>query len=113
LIRKIKVCTASEHDTLHLENVLDPCNTSRDAYADKGYVNGKREARLKGEGWRMHIQRKGSKDNPLSAAQERRKSGATAASPSRALASSMSLPAWRNWAARCCARSAWHAPRYI
>lgn len=72
LIRKIKVCTASEHDTLHFEDVLDPCNTSRDVYADKGYVNGKREARLKDEGWRMHIQRKGSKEKPLSEAQERR-----------------------------------------
>lgn len=72
LVRKIKVSTASEHDTLHLEDVLDPCNISRDVYADKGYVNGKREARLTGEGWRIHIQRKGAKEQPLSAAQERR-----------------------------------------
>lgn len=53
--------STSEHDTLHFEDVLDPCNTSRDVYADKGYVNGKREAQLKGKGWPMHIQRKGSK----------------------------------------------------
>ncbi|MYM37699.1 IS5 family transposase, partial [Duganella sp. FT94W] len=72
LIRKIKVSTASEHDTLHFETVIDPGNTSRDIYADKGYVDGEREARLKGQGWRMHIQRKGSKDKPLSEAQERR-----------------------------------------
>lgn len=42
--------------------------------AVKGYVNGKREARLNAEGWRMqsmHIQRKGSKEKPLSEAQER------------------------------------------
>jgi IS5 family transposase len=72
LIRKIKISTASEHDTLHFEDVLDPANTSRDIYADKGYVNHKREERLTGEGYRMHIQRKGNKDKPLSEAQQRR-----------------------------------------
>src|SRR5438045_5558757 len=72
LIRKIKISTASEHDTLHFEEVIDPDNTSRDIYADKGYVNGERETRLKEKGWRMHIQRKGTKDKPLSEAQERR-----------------------------------------
>lgn len=72
LIRKIKISTASEHDTLHFEEVLDPANTSRDVYADKGYVDGGREARLRGQGWRMHIQRKGHKGKPLSEAQERR-----------------------------------------
>lgn len=72
LIRKIKISTASEHDTLHFEQVLDPANTSRDVYADKGYVDGGREARLRGQGWRMHIQRKSNKGKPLSEAQERR-----------------------------------------
>jgi transposase, IS5 family len=72
LIRKIKVGAASEHDTLHFEDVLDPANTSRDIYADKGYVDHQREERLASEGWRMHIQRKDSKDKPLSEAQQRR-----------------------------------------
>lgn len=45
---------------------------SRDLYANKGYVDGEREARLKGQGWRGHIQRKGSKDKPISETQERR-----------------------------------------
>jgi len=72
LIRKIKISTASEHDTLHFEEVLDPANSSRDLYADKGYVDGEREARLKGQGWRVHIQRKGSKDKPISETQQRR-----------------------------------------
>lgn len=66
LIRKIKVSTSSEHDTLHLEDVLDPGNTSRDLYADKGYVDGERKIRLKEQGWRVHIQRKGSKRNAIS-----------------------------------------------
>lgn len=72
LVRKIKVSTASEHDTLHFEAVLDPTNTSRDVLADKGYIDGEREARLSQQGWRIHIQRKGSKDKPISATQERR-----------------------------------------
>lgn len=72
LIRKITVSTASEHDTLHFEGVLDPDNTSRDVWADRGYVDGPREARLQADGWRMHIQRKGSADKPLSDCQQRR-----------------------------------------
>jgi len=48
--------------------VLDPANTSRDILADKGYVDGEREARLSRQGWRMHIPRKVSKGNPISAA---------------------------------------------
>jgi IS5 family transposase len=72
LIRKLKVSTASEHDTNHFEEVLDAANTSRAVLADKGYVDGEREARLAGAGWRMFIQRKGGKDKPLSETQERR-----------------------------------------
>ncbi|MDQ1924839.1 IS5 family transposase [Massilia pseudoviolaceinigra] len=72
LVRKIKVSTASEHDTRYFEDVLDPNNTSRDILADKGYVDGEREERLTKQGWRMHFQRKGTKDNPISEAQERR-----------------------------------------
>jgi IS5 family transposase len=72
LIRQLKVSTASANDTLHLEDVLDTANTSRDLYGDKGYVDGGREARLKAKGWRVHIQRKAEKGQPLSACQERR-----------------------------------------
>jgi len=72
LVRKLKVTTASEHDTLHLEDVLDDGNTSRDLYADKGYVDAEREARLKGKGLRTHIQRKAAKGQPLAARQRRR-----------------------------------------
>ena len=61
LIRKVKVSTASEHDTPHLEEILDAGNTSRALYADKGYVDGERESRLKAKGWRVNIQRKAAK----------------------------------------------------
>lgn len=72
LIRKIKVSTASEHDTLHLEDVLDPSNTRQDLYADKGYVDKERETRLKATGLRVHIQRKAAKGKPLSDCQKGR-----------------------------------------
>ncbi len=72
LIRRVHVSTASEHDTLHFERVLDPSNTSRDVWADKGYVDGEREQRLGEKGWRLHIQRKGQVGKPLSDCQERR-----------------------------------------
>jgi len=72
LIRKLKVSTASEHDTHHLEDVLDSSNTSRDVYADKGYVDGAREARLQDQGWRMRIQHKAAKGKGQSDCQQRR-----------------------------------------
>jgi IS5 family transposase len=56
----------------HVEAVLDAANTSQVVLADKGYVDGEREARLASAGWRMFIQRKGGKDKPLSETQERR-----------------------------------------
>ena len=46
LVRKIKVSAASEHDALQFEDVLDPACTNRNILADKGYVDGEREARL-------------------------------------------------------------------
>jgi len=72
VIRKIKISTASAHDTLHLEDVLDSSNTSRDIYADKGYADHQREQRLKASGWRPEIQRKAKKGKLISKCQTRR-----------------------------------------
>ena len=71
-MRKIRISTASEHDTRHFESVLDPVNTSADVYADKGYVDKAREARLTRQGHRLHIQRKAKAGQPLSTCQKRR-----------------------------------------
>ena len=43
LIRKIHISTASVHDTLHFQGVLDAGNTSRDVWADKSYVDSARD----------------------------------------------------------------------
>ena len=52
--------------------MLDPANTNRDILADKGYVDGEREARLTKQGWPIQIQRKGNKGKPISETQKRR-----------------------------------------
>jgi len=72
LIRKIKVSTASSHDTNHLEDVLDVANTSTDIYADKGYADKARETRLKEEGFRPQIQHKAKRGKAISACQKKR-----------------------------------------
>jgi len=73
LIRKIKVSTTGEHDTLHMDVVLDTLNPRRDLYGDKGYVDKERETRLKAAGLRVQqLQRKAAKGKPLSDGQKRR-----------------------------------------
>ena len=72
LIRKLKTDTASVHDSQHFDAVIDPANTSRDMYGDKGYASKEREAQLKAEGYRNHIQRKGHRNKPLSRRQHQR-----------------------------------------
>ena len=57
---------------LATDAVLDPANTCRVVYADKGYPSAAREAQLKEGGYRNRIQRKGVRNHPLSARQEKR-----------------------------------------
>lgn len=72
LIRKHKVSTAKVHDTNHFEAVLDPLNTSREVWADKGYQDNEREQRLTKAGWHLNIQRKAKRGKPQSDCQKRR-----------------------------------------
>jgi len=72
LIRRIETGTAATHDGQHFEQVFDGSNTSRDVYADRGYPSEAREAWLKENGFRNQIQRKGQRNKPLSACQQRR-----------------------------------------
>ena len=72
LIQKIVISTASKSDTEQMEDVLDVANTSKDVYADRGYVNTEREKRLNNTGYRMHIQRKKKQGKPLSECQKKR-----------------------------------------
>ncbi|ANG63586.1 transposase [Marinobacterium aestuarii] len=72
VIREIETSTASVHDSRHFEQVLDPYNTSRNVYADRGYASQAREADLRQRGNRPEIQRKGARNRPLSDCQKRR-----------------------------------------
>ena len=72
LMRKVKVSPANEHDSRHFEDVIDETNTSREIYADKGYVGQEREKRLVSKGYRPKIQRKAKQGKPLSDCQKRR-----------------------------------------
>ncbi len=55
MIRKIETGTASVHDSQHFDAVLDPSNTSRDVFADRGYPAKEREEKLKADGFRCYI----------------------------------------------------------
>lgn len=71
-IRSVEVTVASVNDTRVFEGLLDPTNTSRDVYADRGYAKRAREVELRSQGYRPQIQRKGDAHRPLSQAQQRR-----------------------------------------
>ena len=72
VIRRFQCDTAKVHDSQHFEAVIDRHNTSQDVYADRGYPSTEREAWLKEQGYRNHIQRKGHRQKPLSECQQRR-----------------------------------------
>jgi len=59
LIRGYMVTDAAEHDSNVFEKLLDGKNTSRDIWADSAYRSRERIKRLKENGYREHIQRKG------------------------------------------------------
>lgn len=71
-IRKAQVTPANVHDSAMFERVLDPANTARQVYADRGYGKRDREHALKAQGYRPRIQRQGQAHRPLSAADQRR-----------------------------------------
>jgi IS5 family transposase len=71
-IRAMEVTPASVGDTTVLETLLDASNTRKDIYADSAYTKRAREKALSAQGYRVHIQRKGETNRPLSAAQKRR-----------------------------------------
>lgn len=71
-IGKIATDTASTDDGRHFEAVLDPADTRRDVYADRGYPSEERAAWLKANGYRNRIQGKGHRNKPLSEVQQGR-----------------------------------------
>jgi len=64
-IRCYEVTDASVHDSRVFTELLDPCNTSRDVWADSAYRSEESLNELKAQGFREHIQRKGSRKKKL------------------------------------------------
>jgi IS5 family transposase len=64
-IRSYEVTDASVHDSQVFTELLDPCNTSRDVWADSAYRSEESLKELQEQGFREHIQRKGSRHKKL------------------------------------------------
>ena len=77
VIRDYDVSDASVHDSQKLDGLLNTANTSQDVYADSAYRSAETEDKLKARGLKSRIHQRGSRNHPLSQAQEdanRRKS---------------------------------------
>jgi len=72
LIRQYEVSPANEHDSRHFETLLDAGNTRKRVSSDSAYSDKAREATLKAQRYQVDICRKGNRNAPLSAAQQRR-----------------------------------------
>jgi IS5 family transposase len=70
LVRGYAVTDASVHDSQKLDGLLNKANTSQDVYADSAYRSAEIQAKLKARGFRSRIHRRGSRNHPLSTAQE-------------------------------------------
>ena len=65
LIRNYAVTDASVHDSNVFEELLDDANSSRDVWVDSAYRSKESVKQLKKQGFREHLQRKGSRNNKL------------------------------------------------
>lgn len=63
---------AMEQEARQVLRRLQGLGQCRQALQARAHDQGEREARLSKQGWRVHIQRKGSKDKPISDTQQRR-----------------------------------------
>jgi IS5 family transposase len=64
-IREYVVTSANVHDSNVFEELLDPNNSSKDVWADSAYRSEKSLEILKEQGYREHLQRKGSRNRKL------------------------------------------------
>ena len=70
LIRKYAVSAANVHDSQLLDDLLDEGNSSQAIWADSAYRSEEQEVRLRAKQYRSHIQRKGSRHQPLTAREQ-------------------------------------------
>jgi IS5 family transposase len=65
LIRRFHVTSAEVHDSNVFDELLDSGNSSRDVWADSAYRSQDRINQLHEDGYREHLQRKGSRNHKL------------------------------------------------
>lgn len=71
LVRDYEVTSASTHDSQVFEELLDETNTSRDVWADSAYRSQETLDKLEQNGFREHLQRKGSRNKKLTEREKR------------------------------------------
>ena len=81
LIRRYAETDACVHDSQKLDEILDRSNTSNEVWADSAYRSIETEARLKEDGYKSRIHRRGARNRPLS---QRQQAGNTTRSRVRA-----------------------------
>lgn len=72
LIRRYTVTAAHVHDSVELENLLDPWNKSGAVYGDSAYGSQEKELELGRLGYRFRFNRKGHRGKPLTERQKQR-----------------------------------------
>jgi transposase, IS5 family len=70
IIRRYAETDASVHDSQKLDEVLDKSNTSNVVWADSAYRSVEIEAKLKENGYKSRIHRRGARNHPLSQRQQ-------------------------------------------
>lgn len=70
IIRRYAETDASVHDSQKLDEVLDKSNTSNEVWADSAYRSAEMEAKLKKQGYKSRIHRRGARNHPLSERQQ-------------------------------------------
>ena len=65
LIRQYTVTDAATHDSQAFDDLLDEDNTNKDVYADSAYRSAAISARLREQGYRDRIHRKGYRGHAL------------------------------------------------
>jgi IS5 family transposase len=72
MIRRFTVTPAHVHDSVELENLLDPWNKSGVVYGDSAYGSQEKETDLGKLGYRFRFNEKGQRGRPLTEKQKRR-----------------------------------------
>ncbi len=71
LVRRYQVTDAAVHDSQVVDDILDLDNTASEVWADSAYRSAEIEVKLKEQGLKSRIHRKGHRNKPLSEREKR------------------------------------------